>query len=130
MKLQISNFKLQRNFKLRALKFGVWCFFGFWSLVLGVLGVAIITAIRLYQVLISPLLASLFGPTAGCRYSPTCSCYAREAIQTHGAIRGSWLAAKRVCRCHPWGGSGQDPVPHFPISDFKPQIPGSLTHGS
>ncbi|WP_082896480.1 membrane protein insertion efficiency factor YidD [Parasphingorhabdus sp.] len=46
-----------------------------------------------------------------CRYQPTCSSYAIEAIEKHGAIRGSWLAAKRLLRCHPWGGSGYDPVP-------------------
>lgn len=46
-----------------------------------------------------------------CRYLPTCSAYAREAIVVHGALRGGWLAAKRVCRCSPLGGSGLDPVP-------------------
>ncbi|WP_417591154.1 membrane protein insertion efficiency factor YidD [Parasphingorhabdus sp.] len=46
-----------------------------------------------------------------CRYQPTCSAYAIEAIDKHGAIKGSWLAAKRLLRCHPWGSSGYDPVP-------------------
>jgi uncharacterized protein len=46
-----------------------------------------------------------------CRYVPSCSQYAREAVESHGAGRGSWLAARRVCRCHPWGGHGYDPVP-------------------
>jgi putative membrane protein insertion efficiency factor len=46
-----------------------------------------------------------------CRYLPTCSDYAIQAVQTHGAIKGGWLAAKRLLRCHPWGGSGYDPVP-------------------
>lgn len=46
-----------------------------------------------------------------CRFLPSCSEYAEEALATHGAGRGAWLALKRVCRCHPWGGSGLDPVP-------------------
>ncbi len=46
-----------------------------------------------------------------CRYLPTCSAYAIEAVEKHGAIKGGWLAAKRLLRCHPWGGSGYDPVP-------------------
>ncbi len=62
-------------------------------------------AIRAYQRLVSP-----FFP-ASCRYQPTCSQYAAEAIQLHGGLKGSWLALKRIGRCHPWGGSGFDPVP-------------------
>jgi putative membrane protein insertion efficiency factor len=61
--------------------------------------------IRLYQIFISPLLPP------SCRYSPTCSQYSIEAIRKHGIIKGSWLAAKRIASCHPWGGSGHDPVP-------------------
>ena len=61
--------------------------------------------IRFYQLGISPYLAPR------CRYQPTCSQYALEAIRKHGAIKGSYLAGKRICRCHPWGGSGYDPVP-------------------
>ena len=51
------------------------------------------------------------GRPSPCRYWPTCSDYALEAVATHGAVRGGWLAARRVGRCHPWGGSGADPVP-------------------
>jgi uncharacterized protein len=61
--------------------------------------------IRLYQLTLSPLV----GPT--CRYLPTCSDYAMEAIGTHGAGRGLVLAARRILSCHPLGGSGFDPVP-------------------
>lgn len=61
-------------------------------------------AIRLYQ-----RLAAGRPPT--CRYWPTCSQYALEAVETHGAARGAWLAARRLARCHPWGGAGVDPVP-------------------
>lgn len=46
-----------------------------------------------------------------CRFTPTCSTYAIEALQKHGPLRGLWLTVKRICRCHPWGGSGYDPVP-------------------
>lgn len=62
-------------------------------------------AIRAYQLLVSPLLPP------SCRFLPTCSEYAREAIAEHGALRGSALALLRLARCNPWGGSGYDPVP-------------------
>ncbi len=61
--------------------------------------------IRCYQLFISPVL----GPS--CRYLPSCSDYAAEAIERHGALAGTWLALRRLARCHPWGGSGYDPVP-------------------
>jgi len=51
------------------------------------------------------------GRPSPCRYQPSCSQYAIEAIESHGAVRGSWLAARRIGRCHPWGGFGIDPVP-------------------
>lgn len=65
----------------------------------------VILPIRLYQIMLSPIL-----PPA-CRFYPTCSSYAMEAIKIHGVIAGGWLAIKRLCRCHPWGGYGFDPVP-------------------
>ena len=65
----------------------------------------LIIPIKIYQTIISPLL----GPS--CRFTPTCSHYAGEAIQKYGPFKGSWLSFKRILKCHPWGGSGYDPVP-------------------
>ncbi|MGF1561602.1 MAG: membrane protein insertion efficiency factor YidD [Geminicoccaceae bacterium] len=65
----------------------------------------LIALVRLYQLTLSPFVGR------SCRFLPTCSAYAIEALQRHGAVRGSLLAAKRIGRCHPWGGSGYDPVP-------------------
>jgi putative membrane protein insertion efficiency factor len=62
-------------------------------------------AIRAYQLFLSPVLGS------NCRFRPTCSQYAIEAIELHGPLKGSWLALRRIARCHPWGGMGYDPVP-------------------
>jgi putative membrane protein insertion efficiency factor len=67
--------------------------------------------IRGYQVTISPVLSLLGGAGGGCRFSPTCSEYWLQAVEQHGALRGSFLGLKRLLRCHPWGGSGFDPVP-------------------
>lgn len=61
--------------------------------------------VKFYQAAISPLLPN------SCRYTPTCSQYAIEAINKYGAIKGSWMGLKRILRCHPWGGHGYDPVP-------------------
>jgi len=61
--------------------------------------------IKLYQYTLSPFLGRQ------CRFVPTCSQYGIEAIKKHGALKGSWLAFKRILRCNPWGGSGYDPVP-------------------
>ncbi len=71
----------------------------------GWLAVSLTLLIRGYQWLVSPWL----GPC--CRYQPGCSGYAMEAVDRHGAVRGSWLALRRLSRCHPMGGSGYDPVP-------------------
>ena len=71
----------------------------------------LIGLIRFYQALLSPALAAFFGPAARCRYTPTCSQYARESIRLHGACAGGLLAARRLCRCHPWAPFGDDPVP-------------------
>lgn len=66
---------------------------------------ACVLAIRGYQVTVGPLLAG------HCRFDPTCSVYAIEAYRVHGVIRGTWLTARRLARCHPFGGCGHDPVP-------------------
>ncbi len=68
-------------------------------------GKVLIFFIRIYQYTLSPYIGR------SCRYVPSCSVYSIEAIQKHGPIKGGWLAAKRVSSCHPWGGSGYDPVP-------------------
>jgi len=62
-------------------------------------------ALRAYKLTLSPLIGQQ------CRFAPTCSEYAAQALIEHGFWRGSWMAARRVCRCNPWGGSGYDPVP-------------------
>ena len=83
----------------------------------------LISAIRAYQIVISPAQIFLFGPGGGCRFTPSCSQYAIEALRTHGAVAGTALAARRICRCHPWGGCGDDPVlkPEFrtPNSELR-----------
>lgn len=65
----------------------------------------LIAFVRAYQLLVSPLL----GPT--CRFYPSCSAYAVQALRTHGALKGTWLATRRLGRCHPWNPGGVDPVP-------------------
>jgi len=65
----------------------------------------LIQLVRIYRLAISPWLGG------NCRFDPTCSSYAIEALQVHGIFKGTWLAARRIGRCHPWGGSGYDPVP-------------------
>jgi uncharacterized protein len=78
--------------------------------------------IRFYQRFISPALPP------SCRYSPSCSSYAVEALQTHGAVRGSWLAVRRIGRCHPWHAGGYDPVP--PVRERKRALGSSVVVNS
>ncbi len=78
-------------------------------------------AVHAYRYTLSPII----GPV--CRYEPTCSAYALDALREHGALRGSWLAVRRIARCHPWGGSGYDPVP--PHSE-KQSILGAHDHAA
>jgi uncharacterized protein len=72
---------------------------------LRILALPFIALIKLYQWFISPLLG------ARCRFTPTCSHYGLEAFKKYGIFKGFWLTAKRISRCHPWGGHGYDPVP-------------------
>ncbi len=72
--------------------------------------------IRAYKLTLSPLLAFLGGPASGCRFQPTCSTYFLDAVEMHGVFRGSWMGLRRLGRCHPWGGSGYDPVPERRIA--------------
>ncbi len=78
--------------------------------------------IRLYQYAISPMMAS------HCRHYPTCSQYAVEAIQHHGALKGSYLAGARILRCHPWAEGGYDPVPG--TGHVAPEPTGNLTEST
>jgi hypothetical protein len=73
--------------------------------ILRLLSLPFILLIKIYQWVISPWLGSK------CRYTPTCSHYAAEAFKKHGVLKGMWLSLRRISRCHPWGGSGYDPVP-------------------
>lgn len=65
----------------------------------------LILLVQAYRLVLAPVLGG------HCRFSPSCSRYGLEALERHGALRGSWLTARRIARCHPWGGSGHDPVP-------------------
>lgn len=78
----------------------------FWAGCKWVLSSPFVALVRFYQVCISPL-----KPHPTCRFTPTCSQYAIEALRKYGPLKGGWLALRRILRCHPWGGSGYDPVP-------------------
>jgi len=78
-------------------------------------------AIKAYRFVLAPVF-----PAGGCRFHPTCSYYAEDAITRHGPFRGSWLALMRIIRCHPWGQAGVDPVPPLK-SDIVPSLTTSLT---
>ena len=76
------------------------------------LALALSLPVRLYRATFSPMVGM------NCRYQPTCSAYALEALETHGALKGGWLTLRRILRCHPLGGHGHDPVP--PAKDRAP----------
>jgi len=88
----------------------------------------LMTLVRVYRWVLSPAKSLLFGTVGRCRHTPTCSEYALEAWQRHGAWHGSWLTLRRLARCHPWGTSGYDPVPTFVISGLaRPTSPRSIS---
>lgn len=74
--------------------------------------------VKVYQYAISPLLGS------NCRYQPTCSTYAIDAIKEWGPFKGGWMGLKRISKCHPWGGHGWDPVPKKETAKKQDQHPG------
>lgn len=76
-----------------------------WNIFKQACALPLIGLVKFYQLCISP-----FTPPS-CRFTPTCSQYALEALRKHGLLKGSWLTLRRLSRCHPWGGSGYDPVP-------------------
>lgn len=83
----------------------------------GLATLALMALVWGYRILLAPLFP------ASCRYNPSCSAYALEALRRHGALRGAWIAALRLARCHPWGDYGYDPVPDAPKSR-RPAITG------
>ncbi|MFM2112388.1 MAG: rane protein insertion efficiency factor YidD [Pseudomonadota bacterium] len=82
---------------------------------------ALMLPVRGYRLLLSPWLGS------ACRFNPTCSVYALEALDTHGAAQGSYLAARRILRCHPWCAGGHDPVPRTVATPTEILIPKKST---
>ena len=79
--------------------------------------------VRGYRLVASPWVGH------GCRFQPTCSAYALEALEAHGALRGGWLALRRVLRCHPWGGSGHRQRASYDLRVIRSGWPGSATSG-
>lgn len=78
-----------------------------------------------YRLLISPLVMP-----CSCRFMPSCSAYALEALRRHGAFKGAWLTVRRLARCHPWGGSGYDPVPDTAETHSSCPVHGARPAGS
>jgi putative membrane protein insertion efficiency factor len=76
--------------------------------------------IRFYQIALRPMIKFTAGPSAGCRFTPSCSHYFLQAVEAHGPLTGSWHGIRRILRCHPWGGCGYDPVP--------PAVPSKANH--
>ena len=94
---------------------------------------SLIFVIRVYQAVISPALVAVLGPSARCRFTPSCSQYALESVRLHGALMGGWLALRRLGRCHPWGQGGEDPPPASPLKWKLPRLKFrklGMRHGS
>jgi len=89
----------------------------------------VVGAIRLYRWILSPAKSALLGQAGRCRFVPSCSAYALEAVQEHGVLRGGWLALKRLSRCHPWGGAGWDPVPLAACRGTRPLAAARIDRG-
>jgi putative membrane protein insertion efficiency factor len=123
--IQHSTFNIQRPLDVRETALDVGSFIS------RVTAALLIVFVHLYRWTLSPAKTFLCGPLAQCRFTPSCSAYALEALKAHGALNGSWLAVKRICRCHPWGDCGHDPVPpaKFRLSSFGFRVPASrVTH--
>jgi uncharacterized protein len=92
----------------------------------------LVFGVQCYRWGISPAKTFLFGPLGRCRFTPSCSEYALAALRRHGALAGSWLALKRIGRCHPWGGCGDDPVPAEPskVQSVESKVRGGAAAGS
>ncbi len=89
----------------------------------------VICVLKLYRWVISPAKTAIFGPLARCRFVPSCSEYCIEAVRAHGVIRGGWLTLRRLCRCHPFGGCGYDPVPDAKSNpSAEPQVHNVAMH--
>lgn len=84
--------------------------------------IILIALVRIYRWVLSPAKTLLFGPLGRCRFTPTCSAYALQAVREQGAWRGTWLTLKRLARCHPWGGCGLDPVPSRKVNAGWPRL--------
>jgi len=89
----------------------LWCALG---LAASLPGRVLLGLIWLYRRVFSPVLPVVFGPACGCRFHPTCSVYAAQAVREHGALLGLWLALRRLLKCHPLHPGGFDPVPLSP----------------
>lgn len=89
---------------------------GAWPFLINLPSRGLLFSIRLYRRVLSPMLPAFSGPSAGCRFEPSCSLYAAEAVRRHGAARGAWLSVCRIAKCNPFHPGGFDPVPVSPIA--------------